>query len=68
MKEFDPAVINTEPVPSPCTSVCTMHPQTGLCNGCFRTIDEIVQWGTASESTKRAIWIALLQRRDQLFD
>ncbi|MFZ9812181.1 MAG: DUF1289 domain-containing protein, partial [Burkholderiaceae bacterium] len=25
-------------VPSPCTSVCTMSAQTGLCTGCFRTI------------------------------
>lgn len=65
MKTFDPTTTSADPVPSPCTSVCTMHPHTGLCNGCLRTIDEIVQWGTASEQTKRAIWVAILQRREQ---
>ncbi|HEY8100909.1 MAG TPA: DUF1289 domain-containing protein [Burkholderiaceae bacterium] len=68
MKEFDPHAPLVGPVPSPCTSVCTMHPQSGLCNGCFRTLNEIAQWSTASEETKRAIWIALLERRDRSFD
>ena len=39
----------TTPVPSPCISLCEMAPDTGLCRGCLRTIDEIVAWGTASD-------------------
>jgi predicted Fe-S protein YdhL (DUF1289 family) len=40
-----------------------MDAQTGLCTGCLRTIDEIVDWGMAPEERKRQIWIALAARR-----
>lgn len=59
---FDPRK-HTGPLPSPCTGVCQMDEQSGHCKGCLRTIDEIVDWGIASESKKRAIWQAVLQRR-----
>jgi len=49
-------------VPSPCISVCRMDPATGLCEGCWRTLDEIARWGGAPEEERRAIWQALLQR------
>jgi predicted Fe-S protein YdhL (DUF1289 family) len=68
MKNFDPTVVTAEPVPSPCVGVCTMHPQTGLCQGCYRTLNEIALWSTASESTKRAIWVTLLQRMHTQFE
>lgn len=31
-------------VPSPCIGVCWLHEETGLCEGCFRTGDEIRDW------------------------
>jgi predicted Fe-S protein YdhL (DUF1289 family) len=40
-----------------------MDAQTGFCRGCLRSIDEIADWGLASESRKRQVWIALEQRR-----
>ena len=43
-------------VPSPCVSVCVMHPQTGWCEGCMRTLAEIGDWSRASDETKRQIW------------
>jgi len=49
-------------VPSPCISVCRMNAATGLCDGCYRTLDEIAQWSRACEADKRAIWDQLLQR------
>ena len=60
-------------VPSPCTSVCRMSGDTGLCEGCFRTLDEIVAWsGISDEDTqgaarvkisgKRSIWSVIEQR------
>ncbi|MGI4938199.1 MAG: DUF1289 domain-containing protein [Janthinobacterium lividum] len=55
------------PVPSPCTSVCTMNAGSGLCDGCLRTIDEIVAWGSASEADKRLVWLAIAQRQQDLF-
>ncbi|MBM3376176.1 MAG: DUF1289 domain-containing protein [Betaproteobacteria bacterium] len=51
-------------VPSPCTSVCTMAAQTGLCAGCFRTIDEIAGWGQMTDSEKRAVWGLLAERKN----
>jgi len=49
-------------VPSPCISVCRMDAATGLCEGCYRTLDEIAQWSGASEEDKLAIWNELLRR------
>jgi predicted Fe-S protein YdhL (DUF1289 family) len=49
-------------VPSPCISVCRMDRATGLCEGCFRTLDEIAEWGLASDQEKRAIWQRLAER------
>jgi uncharacterized protein len=51
------------PVPSPCTSVCAIDPRTGLCAGCFRTLDEIAAWSTLDDEQKRAVWSALPDRR-----
>ena len=51
-----------EPVPSPCVSVCRMDAASGLCEGCYRTLDEIAGWSRASEEDKRAVWDALLAR------
>ena len=41
---------------SPCISVCQMSAATALCEGCFRTGDEIAAWGIAGDDVKRAIW------------
>ena len=60
--DFDPAAA-THDVPSPCINVCRMDPRTGLCEGCARTIEEIAQWSTASDATKRAVWIEIRRRR-----
>lgn len=54
------------PVPSPCISLCEMAPDTGLCRGCLRTIDEITSWSSASEDDKRAVWAEIRRREQQL--
>ena len=53
------------PVPSPCVSLCKMDPETGLCQGCLRSLDEIVAWASADDDFKRAVW-AQIRRRQQL--
>ena len=53
---------STEPVPSPCISVCRMTEDRSRCEGCFRTIDEIRAWAAADSAQRRAIWVKLLQR------
>lgn len=54
-------------VPSPCTHVCRMSPQTGWCEGCYRTLDEIVQWATADDVYKQRVWAELAQRKLSIF-
>jgi hypothetical protein len=49
---------------SPCISVCRMSDQSGLCEGCFRTLDEITGWGHRTPEAKRDVW-RLIQHRLQ---
>lgn len=61
---------SSQSVPSPCTSVCRMSGDTGLCEGCFRTLDEIVAWSRISdegENGKRSIWSSISQRANLAF-
>ncbi|HEX7643707.1 MAG TPA: DUF1289 domain-containing protein [Burkholderiaceae bacterium] len=60
--EFDP-FSDAGPVPSPCISICRMNEASGLCEGCQRTIDEIVRWGGADDSYKRRVWAEIHMRR-----
>lgn len=46
-------------VPSPCQSVCIMHPTTGWCEGCMRSLDEIAAWSRMDSVDKRAVWAQL---------
>jgi predicted Fe-S protein YdhL (DUF1289 family) len=49
-------------VPSPCLSVCVMDEASGLCRGCWRTLDEIAAWSTLRDDDKRAVWGHIAQR------
>lgn len=51
------------PVPSPCVNVCRMNEATGVCEGCWRTLDEIAVWSLLDETEKRAVWSDLARRR-----
>lgn len=50
-------------VPSPCINVCRMEPVSGLCEGCYRTLDEIARWGATDDDDKRAILARIALRR-----
>ncbi len=49
-------------VASPCINICRMNPSTGLCEGCFRTLDEIAAWSSLDAEAKRAILAQLPAR------
>ena len=51
-----------ENVPSPCMNVCRMDTGSGLCEGCFRTIEEIREWGRSDDAAKRVMWDDIAQR------
>lgn len=48
--------------PSPCVSICIVHPDTGYCVGCYRTEAEIAEWFSASVPRKFEILNALADR------
>lgn len=50
---------------SPCIDVCRIDPDTGLCAGCLRTLDEIAGWAGYSDEDKRAVNRTLAERRQQ---
>ena len=45
-------------VSSPCTSICVIDPPTGLCAGCYRTLDEIAGWIALTAEQRRALLAA----------
>ncbi|HEY2444799.1 MAG TPA: DUF1289 domain-containing protein [Rhizomicrobium sp.] len=42
-------------IASPCIQVCAIDPQSGLCKGCARTLDEIARWSSMSEGERARI-------------
>jgi hypothetical protein len=44
-----------------------MHPATGWCEGCGRTLDEIARWSQLDDRAKDAVWAQLPARQQQLF-
>ena len=49
---------------SPCISICSLD-QNDVCEGCFRTGNEIVDWFTADDVRKLEILEASKQRRKE---
>ncbi len=53
-------------VASPCINICHMSPDTGWCEGCQRSIDEITRWSRATDTERRQILVAVADRRELL--
>ena len=53
-------------VESPCVKICVIHPETRLCAGCNRTIEEISDWSRMSTETRQAIMLELPDRASKL--
>jgi predicted Fe-S protein YdhL (DUF1289 family) len=47
--------MSSEEPASPCVDVCRIHPDTGFCRGCRRTLDEIAGWRDFSAVEKREV-------------
>ena len=63
----DPAAPPNDP-PSPCIGVCVINPQTQLCDGCFRTLDEIAGWWDYTADQKRGVLAQVETRLARLMD
>jgi predicted Fe-S protein YdhL (DUF1289 family) len=53
-----------EEIESPCVKVCVVHPATGLCVGCHRTMEEIGAWSTMTPEARRVVMAALPARAE----
>lgn len=49
-------------IDSPCVKVCVVHPETRLCVGCLRTIDEIGAWSRMTPEARKAVMAELPER------
>ena len=49
-------------VPSPCISVCRINADSGLCEGCFRTLGEISAWSQMPVEGRHRLWQTIGQR------
>jgi len=54
---------HSEPITSPCISVCAMNEATGYCHGCYRTIEEIRAWWDMPEQERKLVMEALEARQ-----
>ena len=55
-----------KPVASPCIKVCIVDGESGLCLGCFRTLDEIAAWSALPEAEREAVMADLPGRRGRI--
>ncbi len=51
-------------IDSPCISLCRIDPETGTCEGCGRTLDEIRSWKAAEDDEKAEILERVAERRE----
>ncbi len=52
-------------IKSPCISVCAIDDLSGLCQGCYRTIDEIKGWWDMSQGEQTDLLVTLEERQLQ---
>ena len=52
-------------IQSPCVGICTMDDATGLCLGCYRSLDEIKGWWDMNPQDQKKLLAALEERQLQ---
>jgi predicted Fe-S protein YdhL (DUF1289 family) len=53
-------------IATPCIQVCTVDGQSGLCLGCFRTLQEIAGWARFTDDERAALMAELPSRRNRV--
>ncbi|MGH1578960.1 DUF1289 domain-containing protein [Planktotalea sp.] len=56
-------VWSRDEIESPCIQICLVHPETRLCTGCNRSIDEITNWSKMDAEARRLIMSDLPSRQ-----
>lgn len=47
---------------SPCVGICRMNRETGLCDSCLHTLDEIAAWSSMDAAARAQVMAALPAR------
>jgi predicted Fe-S protein YdhL (DUF1289 family) len=55
-------------IASPCVSVCVIDETTQVCQGCFRTLNEIEDWWDLDNAQKQKVIDEANQRASAMFD
>ncbi|SLN17352.1 DUF1289 domain-containing protein [Pseudooctadecabacter jejudonensis] len=53
--EHSDAIWKRAEIESPCIKICVIHPETRLCTGCLRSIDEIGGWSQMTPDARRSV-------------
>ncbi|SFS07122.1 DUF1289 domain-containing protein [Yoonia litorea] len=53
-------------IDSPCIKICVIHPESRLCTGCLRSIDEITAWSRMSPEARKTVMAELPSRAGQI--
>ncbi|MFA7288314.1 MAG: DUF1289 domain-containing protein [Melioribacteraceae bacterium] len=56
---------NTIEIKSPCNGDCFIDNSNKLCEGCYRTMDEIISWCSMDDKEKEEVMIKVEARRKQ---
>ena len=60
------AVWKRDEIESPCVKICVIQPESRICTGCLRTIDEIGAWSRMTPDARRDVMADLETRRANL--
>ncbi len=69
MRRDNDGLWRREEIASPCIKICVIHPETRLCTGCHRSIEEIGAWSQMSAEARAEVMAdlpgreALLRKR-----
>jgi hypothetical protein len=55
LKELQVIMDNYSKIKSPCDNNCIIDIYLNICQGCYRTMDEIIRWATMNEREKAAV-------------
>jgi len=54
------------PIKTPCIKVCAVDGESGLCLGCFRTLQEVAGWSGFSDEDRDRLMAELPSRRSRI--
>lgn len=63
---FDPPRQPPRAIATPCVKVCIVDGPTGLCLGCYRTLQEIGGWSGLTDERRAEIMAELASRRARI--